>query len=224
MLKKLAFFLALGVMANSSATRAQQTVFNVPSQDVLDPQKVYGEIGIPFRVSDPKYVAITPRIVIGLGYNFEGGVNLPGYIDNGPKLWTAMLTLKRHEVFDATTLTYGAHVHLPLTAGRDLGLFGHATVGQKIGSSLRAAGGLYGADKNVTGTTGGVGFLGSVEAPIVDWLTLAIDGYSGKHALGYITPGVAILPAPNLAIYLAYQISNASRSADSFLMVFGYTL
>jgi hypothetical protein len=32
-------------------TQAQQTVFNVPSGDVLDKGKVYGELDVPFKLN-----------------------------------------------------------------------------------------------------------------------------------------------------------------------------
>ncbi len=206
---------------------AQQTIFNVPSQDVLSPGTVYGEIDVPFRIDAPKYVAITPRVVAGLGYNFEGGVNLPGYINQGDKLWTAMFTIKHSQSLDTTapwTLTEGAHLYLPLTAGRSTGVFGYVMTGYKLFGSLRLDAGGYIATDAVSGTgKSEVGALGSIEYTLTDWLTIAVDGYSGNNALSYITPGLFVGPFGKWIFYPAYQISNVSRDGDSYLLEAGYT-
>ena len=210
----------------ANISRAQQTIFNVPSQDVLAPGHVYGEIDVPFRVSEPKYVAVTPRVVIGFGANFEGGVNVPGYISPGSPLYWAIVALKHGNNLDDSgswTLTEGAHGYFPLTKGPDAGVFGYVTAGKKFSNGIRISGGVYGATEAVTGTTGAIGALGGLEIPLTDWLTLAADGYSGDNALGYVTPGVFIFPFTNATIYAAYEFSNSTSDADAFLVEFGYT-
>ncbi|HZK75525.1 MAG TPA: hypothetical protein VFD13_01340 [Candidatus Kapabacteria bacterium] len=212
--------------ALASKIHAQQTIFNVPSQDVLTPSTVYGELDMPFRMADPKYYALTPRVVIGYGYNFEGGINLPGYINVGDKLWTSMITLKHGQALDTTapwTLTEGAHLYLPLTSGQHAGVFGYIMTGYKLFGRIRLDGGLYAATDAVTGTGNEVGALGSVELSINDWLTVAVDGYSGKNALGYVTPGLFVGPFGHWIFYPAYQFSNTSRDGDSYLFEAGYT-
>ena len=221
----IAFFVA-GIASPPQPIYAQQTLFNVPSQDVLAPGAVYGEVDVPFRTTDPKYYVLTPRVVIGYGYNFEGGLNLPGYVNVGDKLWTAIVTVKHGQSLDTAapwTLTEGAHLYLPLTSGLNAGVFAYAMMGYKLFGSLRLDAGLYGATKAVTGTGNELGALGSIEFTLTDWLTLAVDGYSGQNALSYITPGFFVGPFGKWIFYPAYQISNVSRDADSFLFEVGYT-
>ena len=55
----------------------QQTVFDVPSPDVLDKAKVYGELDGTARPVNPMYT-FTPRIVIGVGHDIEVGMNFVG--------------------------------------------------------------------------------------------------------------------------------------------------
>lgn len=225
MQKLLGLFLVL-MVTGLPVANAQQTIFNVPSQDVLDPGKISGEIDVPFRLNDPKFVAITPRIVFGCGYGFEGGLNVPGYINMGDKLWTAIAVLKHGQSLDTNapwTVTEGMHLYVPLTSGRSAGLFGYLMTGYKVFGKLRFDGGAYAANDAVTGMGNAVGALGSIEYTVNDWLTIAVDGYSGNNALGYITPGLFVIPATNWTLYPAYQISNASRDADSYLMEIGYT-
>jgi len=226
-MKTLSLFGAILLLAVVAGTaHAQQTIFNVPSQDVLAPGTVYGELDVPFRLDAPKYYALTPRVVIGYGYNFEGGINLPGYINVGDKLWTGIVTLKHGQSLDTTapwTLTEGVHLYLPFTSGQHVGVFGYVMTGYKLFKRLRLDGGIYAATDAVTGTGNELGALGSVELSINDWLTVAVDGYSGKNALGYVTPGLFVGPFGHWIFYPAYQFSNVSRSGDSYLFEAGYT-
>ncbi len=70
------------VLFLSSTTHAQQTIFNVPSTDVLDKGKVYAELDASLKPTDgsgvPKFSSFVPRVVIGAGNNVEFGLNLTG--------------------------------------------------------------------------------------------------------------------------------------------------
>ena len=68
---------SLLVLPAASMT-AQQTVFNVPSDSVLDPGKVYLEADELFRPTEPKFSSTTIRGVVGLFPRVEGGVNFGG--------------------------------------------------------------------------------------------------------------------------------------------------
>ena len=59
------------------ATYGQQTVFDVPSADVLDKGKVYGELDGTVRAIDP-LATFTPRVVVGIGNRIEAGMNFNG--------------------------------------------------------------------------------------------------------------------------------------------------
>jgi hypothetical protein len=55
----------------------QQTVFDVPSADVLDKGKVYGELDGTVRLAN-SLATFTPRVVIGVGHQIEVGMNFDG--------------------------------------------------------------------------------------------------------------------------------------------------
>src|SRR5260370_41157506 len=55
----------------------QQTVFDVPSADVLDRGKVYGELDGLVRPMDP-LSTFTPRIAVGIGHQIKAGMNFSG--------------------------------------------------------------------------------------------------------------------------------------------------
>ncbi|PYS85975.1 MAG: hypothetical protein DMF62_17480, partial [Acidobacteria bacterium] len=54
------FSVLLAVNAN-----AQQTIFNVPTTDVLDRGKVYAELDLSFKPNEPRFSSFVPRVVIG---------------------------------------------------------------------------------------------------------------------------------------------------------------
>jgi hypothetical protein len=58
-----------------SQANAQQTIFNVPSTDVLDKGKVYAELDASLKPTDgavvPKFSSFVPRVVIGAGGRVE---------------------------------------------------------------------------------------------------------------------------------------------------------
>ncbi len=52
-------------------------MFDVPSADILDKGKVYGELDGTVRPVDP-LATFTPRVVVGIGHQIEVGVNFDG--------------------------------------------------------------------------------------------------------------------------------------------------
>src|SRR3974377_1233295 len=71
------FCLPLLLTFAGSGAHGQQTVFDVPSADVLDKGKVYGELDGTVRPVDPQS-PFTPRVVVGVGHRIEAGVNFNG--------------------------------------------------------------------------------------------------------------------------------------------------
>ncbi|MGB2668247.1 MAG: hypothetical protein WAK48_29935, partial [Candidatus Acidiferrum sp.] len=72
----LGLFFLLSLFA-AHAAYAQQTVFDVPSADVLDKGKVYGELDGTAQSADPLFT-YTPRVVVGIGSQMEAGMNFDG--------------------------------------------------------------------------------------------------------------------------------------------------
>src|SRR5580704_10813307 len=72
--------LAVGVLialACAGRVCAQETVFDVPSADVLERGKVYGELDGTVRPVNPD-ATFTPRVVVGIGHDIEVGLNFNG--------------------------------------------------------------------------------------------------------------------------------------------------
>jgi hypothetical protein len=72
---------------------AQETIFNVPSGDILHKWKVYGEFDFAY-LWDASSGTYTPRLVAGLGHKIEIGINLNGITSPGPSQTTPTPTLK----------------------------------------------------------------------------------------------------------------------------------
>ncbi len=93
----LALFLV--VMAALSKTgHAQQTIFNVPTTDVLDKGKVYFELDVSAKPNDSaavnKFSSFVPRLVAGAGHRVEVGLNITGNLQPGPDSTTLVPTVK----------------------------------------------------------------------------------------------------------------------------------
>jgi hypothetical protein len=61
---------------------AQQTIFNVPSGDILDKGKIYAEFDVAL-LFDASAGTYTPRLVVGVGRKIEIGINLNGITSPG---------------------------------------------------------------------------------------------------------------------------------------------
>lgn len=76
--------LAVILLGSAVFVSAQQTIFNVPTTDVLSKGKVYFELDASFKTNDQlalrRFSSFVPRIVVGVGGNVEIGLNILGNI------------------------------------------------------------------------------------------------------------------------------------------------
>jgi hypothetical protein len=90
-------FVGAFLMLASNAA-AQQTIFNVPTTDVLDKGKVYAELDASLKPTDgtlvTKFSSFVPRVVIGAGRNVEVGLNITGNVQPGADSTTLAPTIK----------------------------------------------------------------------------------------------------------------------------------
>ena len=223
----LIFTLLLGIQA-----KAQQTIFNVPTADVLDKGKVYGELDFSFKpncqVALCKFSSFVPRVVIGAGGNVEVGVNVIGNIQPGADSTTIVPTVKwkfyENEKKDVA-LFAGTNFYIPARSRScNFGAYSYAAVAKTINKTRLTAGGFV-ASKNVFATNAvrGGGQFG-VEQTLNSRVTLAADWFTGQHASGYFTPGVIYKPHPRVTTYWSYWIGNtgAPNGNHYFLFELGY--
>ena len=230
MLKQLVFLAVL--LGSAVCVSAQQTIFNVPTTDVLDRGKVYFELDASFKVIDQmalnKFSAFVPRIVVGVGGNVEVGLNVTGNIQPGADSTTLSPTVK-WRFFQSkkkdVALMAGTNLFFPVrNRAYSVGTYSYVAGSKTINKTRLTAGG-YVASKNVfapNATRGGGQF--GFEQTFNSKVSVAADWITGKHASGYFTPGVIYKPTSKMTTYWAYSIGNTAASSGNhfFLFEVGY--
>lgn len=208
---------------------AQQTVFNVPTTDVLDRGKVYVELDVPFKPVDPKFSSFVPRIVVGTGGNVEVGLNVVGNIQPGPDA-TALAPSFKWKLYNGGdngwAFVVGDTVTIPIrNRSYDIGNYAYAEFSKTFKSGTRVtAGGFHFSDNVVATGAQRAGGQFAVEHPVTRNITIAADWLTGNHASGYFSPGVYFKPHPKVTVYTAYSIGNsgANNGNHFFLFEVGY--
>ena len=205
-------------------TQGQQTIFNVPTTDILDPGKVYAELDFAFKLDDTRFSSFIPRIVIGTGGNVEIGVNLTGNIQPGEDVTAIVPTIKYRFYQTKKTdfaIIAGTNIFIPVrNRTYDFGSYSYVA-GSKTIKKARLTAGAFIASRNVLAPNvvkagGQFGF----EQTINDKLTLAADWITGNHASGYFTPGVIYKPHPKVTTYWSYSIGNSRASSGNQFVLF----
>lgn len=215
-----------------TAANAQQTVFNVPTADVLDKGKVYVELDASFKTNNDealrKFSSFVPRVVAGAGGDIEIGFNLTGNIQPGADTTTLVPAVKwrfyQNEKKDLA-LFAGNNFYIPVrNRSYKFGTYTYAAAAKTI-NKTRLTAGTFVFSKNVVapGASRGGGQF-AVEQTINSKLTLAADWLTGKHASGYFTPGAIYKPTPKITAYFSYSIGNAGAAKGNhfFLFELGY--
>lgn len=223
---------AAALLGSAVFCGAQQTIFNVPTTDVLDKGKVYFELDASFRTNDQealrRFSSFVPRVVIGVGSNVEVGLNVTGNIQPGGDSTTLVPTVKwkfYENEEKGVAFIAGANFYIPVrNRAYNIGAYSYVA-GSKTINKTRLTAGAFIASKNVfaTNTVRAGGQFG-VEHTLNSKWTLAGDWITGRHASGYFTPGVIYKPHPKMTTYWGYSIGNAdaAKGNNFFLLEFGY--
>jgi hypothetical protein len=224
----IAFIVITGFPTKSSA---QQTIFNVPSTDVLDKGKVYAELDVSFKPNDSsavnKFSSFVPRVVVGTGGRAEVGLNVTGNIQPGPDSTTLVPSIKwkPYQGENGWAFVVGDHLFVPVrNRAYDAGNYVYAEVSKTFKSGTRLTAGGYDFTKNVVAAVNRAGGQFGFEQPINQKMTIAADWFTGKHSAGYFTPGIVFKVGPKVTGYAGYSIGNqnASNGNHFFLLEFGY--
>ena len=215
---------------------AQQTLFNVPSSDVLPKGKVYGEMDFSWKPNDsdknivPKFSSFVPRIIFGAGGDFEIGLNVTGNIQPGADS-TTLVPIIKWRIYNGKdngwALVAGDHLFVPVrNKAYDAGNYVYAQVSKTFnGGKTRLTAGGYDFSPGVVAPNAhrGGGQFG-FEHAINSKITLQADWYTGKQTSGYFTPGFYAKPHPKVTLYGGYSIGNADfkRGNHFFLIEAGF--
>jgi hypothetical protein len=218
-------FLLLALYAARTAS-AQETVFDVPSADVLDKGRVYFELDGTANTSESLYT-YTPRIVIGFGHQMEAGVNFEGLSSPTLGLLAISPTIKWRLWSDTSgwSLYVGDNVFFPIRDRTyNAGNYFYAAFAKQWKSGTRITFGAYDFTAKVVASANRAGGQFTFEQPITKRLTFAAEWYTGNQADGYVNPGINYKLTSKLTLYGAYQIGNANvtKGNHQFLWELGY--
>lgn len=206
----------------------QQTVFNVPSADVLERGKVYLELDVTFRAVNPAATA-TPRFVVGVGGNIELGMNLGAFSTASGNVANVLPTIKWKAYTwqkARLSLIVGDTIVVPMRrTSFEAGNYAYMQIAKQF-SNTRVAAGVYHFTPGVVAIEAKAGAQLSVEQTLSKRLSLAVDWYSGGNAVCYVTPGAIIKVGDRVTLYPAYQMGNRGlRSGNhQFLFEIGWNL
>lgn len=217
-----------------SLTLGQQTIFNVPSTDVLDKGKVYAELDASLKPTDSavlsKFSSFVPRIVVGAGNRFEIGLNITGNIQPGPDSTTLVPTIKWKPYQgkdNGWVFVVGDNLFVPIrNRAYNAGNYVYAEMGKRLKTGTRVTFGGYDFTRNVVATANRAGGQLAFEQPLNRKVTFAADWFTGKHAAGYFTPGLVFKAGVKVTGYAGYSIGNQNPSKGNhfFLVELGYNL
>jgi len=208
-------------------TYAQETVFDVPSADVLDKGKVYFEQDVTARPVNP-VATFTSRIVVGIGGNIEAGVNFDGPTTDAPFELVISPTIKWRawkKENSGWSFFLGDNLLFPATHRTyDAGNYAYAFFSKIWKNGTRLDLGGYDFTAHVVANANRAGGQFSLEQPISKRITLALEWYTGNHASGYVDPGATFKLTSKITLYTAYQIGNSGVSSGNhqFLWELGY--
>jgi hypothetical protein len=229
--KAIGIVIVLFLAGMNSRLEAQQTIFNVPSTDVLEKGKVYAELDASLKPTDGsdvvKFSSFVPRVVIGVGSNIEVGLNLTGNIQPGPDSTTLVPAIKwkAFQKESGWAMVLGDHVFIPVrNRAYDAGNYVYAEISRTFKSGARITFGGYDFTRNVVAGANRAGGQFGFEQPLNKTITFAADWFTGKHAAGYFTPGIVFKARPRVTGYAGYSIGNQNASGGNhfFLLELGY--
>ncbi len=215
-----------------SQAHGQQTIFNVPTTDILDRGKVYAELDASFKFNDQsavrRFSSFVPRLVVGTGGDVEIGLNVTGNIQPGGDS-TAIVPTVKYRFYKnekkGIALIAGTNFYIPIrNRAFKFGTYSYLAGGKTINKTRLTAGGFV-ASKNVFAPNAvRAGGQFGIEQTLNSKVSLAADWITGKHGAGYFTPGVIYKPHPRVSTYWTYSIGNtgASNGNHYFLFEVGY--
>jgi hypothetical protein len=123
------------------------------------------------------------------------------------------------------TLFAGNHFYIPVrNKSYNFGTHTYVAIAKTFNKTRLTAGGFV-TSKNVfaPGAVRAGGQFG-FEQTVNKYLNINADWFTGKHANGYFTPGIAFKPHPKVTGYIGYSIGNANAAKGNhfFLFELGY--
>lgn len=238
MRKHLHYIIASGILMSLFAisrqdTYAQTSIFNVPTTDVLAPQKLYVEADYfahPAPYEKAGFQQFGPSIIYGVRKNFEVGLNVYYTRSSDPDAAEIQPNAKWQFYSNEDSgfaAAAGGILIIPLKnrATTNTNALLYLTLSKQIR-----------AESGPTITTGAYGFVGrieegetrggvllGVEQPLHKRLTFVADWYSGNNSFGYAAAGIGIDLPRDSVLYAGYSFGNQGRGNNWLGIYFGRT-
>lgn len=215
----------LFLLAMPVSNHAQQTVFNVPTTDVLAAGKVYFELDISAKPNEPRFSSFVPRLVVGAGGNVEVGLNVTGNVQPGPDATTLVPAVK-WKIYDGKdngwAVAIGNNLFIPVrNKSYDLGTYSYTMAQKTFRTKTRIGFGGYFFSKDVVAPDANrAGGQFTFEQPVTSKFGVQADWFTGKHASGYFTPGSYYKFTKKLTGYASYSIGNANVTNGNHYLYF----
>jgi hypothetical protein len=213
--------------ASATETRAQQTLFNVPTANTAERGRTFIELTSTFRGGDDSYSTFTPRVMVGVGKGVElGGAVLE---TNGRAFGdTTTLQLAGKWRFynneeTGTALTVSSQLNAPLRGQPEkTSLLTFAGLHQTIKPTrTRLSGGFFNGTPRAVSSNNFVGGWASFEQPVYKGVNIIGDWMSGDQRFGAFSPGLSFAKGPHY-LRAGYQIYNYDRMRNGVALRYGF--
>lgn len=235
-LKSIAAALGLAcafTLLDGRSARAQSTLFNIPSTDVVAEKHVYLEFDFISHLeshADGGFQAYVPRAVFGVGKNLEVGANVAFLDAAAPDQTVELQPNVKYRFYNneenGVAASAGGILYTPVANRAGADTFGllYTVVSKKVKGAYgpRLTGGGYGLVGRANGNGNEGGAILGYEQPLHSKVSFVADWLSGKNRFGYATPGLSFT-LPRGSLYAGYSIGNFGRKNNALFVYYGIT-
>lgn len=219
---------------DSQTARAQSTLFNIPSTDVVAPKKTYLEFDFISHLEphdEGGFQAYVPRAVFGAGRKVEVGVNVAFLDAEAPDQAVELQPNVKYQFYanedSGVSAAAGGILYTPVKNRAGLDTFGlvYTVVSKKVKGAYgpRITGGGYGLLGRANGNGSEGGAIVGYEQPVHGRVSFVADWLSGRNRFGYVTPGFSVALPRSSALYAGYSIGNFGRKNNALFVYYGIT-
>jgi hypothetical protein len=216
------------------SVRAQSTLFNIPSTDVVAKRHVYLEFDFISHLeshADGGFQAYVPRAVFGVSKNVEVGTNVAFLDAEAPDQPVELQPNIKYKFYsnedNGVSAAAGGILYAPVAHRAGTDTFGllYTVVSKKVKGAYgpRLTGGGYGLVGRANGQGSEGGAIVGYEQPLHSKVSFVADWLSGKNRFGYVTPGFSFTLPRGSALYAGYSIGNVGRKNNSLFVYYGIT-
>lgn len=218
----------------SSIVKAQSTLFNIPSTDVVTTKRVYVEFDFISHLEYHQkggFQAYVPRVVVGVAKNLEAGANVAFLDAVSPDQPAEFQPNVKYQFYKneeyGVAAAAGGILYTPIANRTAIDTFGliYTTVSKKFKGDHgpRLTSGAYGLVGRANGNGSEGGAIVGYEQPLLRRVTFVADWLTGKNRFGYVTPGISITVTKSSALYAGYSIGNTGRKNNALFVYYGIT-